>query len=294
MDNRICDMIRDMMPLYIDGVCSQYSRQMVENHIKGCPECRHIWESYRDPALTEDIKASNENEFRKLAMKIKKKNRLKTLLIILGALAASFVGFMVLGLTVLGILSIGGERYATIDTSNYGIYEGHIEAERQDLFSGLFIFPERISENASDVYYFYSCESGGFDNSYQQFLKCTYAEEEYNAEIERLKGIKCVIPLKDGPVVNTVEFSDTKFGLPAYITAYASHGMYEYALCNDADKTIVYVYLQLIGNDRVVFSKEYLPLEFQDGKSLLEDTSFGNTNIYYAYQGNGIYMNYKN
>lgn len=293
MDNRTCDIVKDMMPLYIDGVCSKNSMQMVENHIKACPDCRQIWESYRNPAMTDEIKTSNEREFRELALKVKKKNRLKTLLIILVAAAASFAAYMFLGLAVLGILSCGSESYATIDTSNYGIYDGHMEGEKQGLYSGLFIFPEQISENASDVYYYYSCKDAGFDNSYQQFLKCTYTEEEYRAEIDRLRNIKCEISLRSGPVVNTVEYSEAKFGMPAYITAYASHGMYEYALCNDTDKTIVYVYLQLVENDDVVFSKEYLPLEFQDGKPLLEDIEFGNTNIYYAYQGNGVYMNYK-
>ncbi len=293
MDKINCDIIKDIMPLYIDGVCSKYSMQMVENHIKECQACRNLRESYRSSAMTDEIKTSNEKEFKELAKKIKRKNWLKALLIALGAVIASIVGVLILGIFVLGIFSLGGEGYATIDTDNYGIYEGHIEAERQDLFSGLYIFPEQISENASVIDYFYSCEGGGLDNTYQQFLKCGYSEEEYSAEINRLKNIKCDIPARNGPVVNAVEYSDTKFISPAYIAAYASHGMFEYALCNDADKTIVYVYLQLIGNDEVVFSNEYLPLEYQDGKPLLEDVSFGNINIYYAYEGNGVYRNYK-
>lgn len=293
MDKINCDIIKDIIPLYIDGVCSKNSMQMVEDHIKECPACRDLMESCQNPAMTDEIKTSNEREFKELALKVKRKSRLKAVFIVLGAVAASITGTLILGLFVLGIFSLGSEGYATIDTDNYGIYEGHIEAERQDLFSGLYIFPQRISENASDIYYFYSCHGGGFDNSYQQFLKCTYTEQEYNEEINRLKGIKCEIPLKDGPIVHTVEYSDTKFSSPAYITAYGSFGMFEYALCNDADKTIVYVYLQHIANDDVAFSKDYLPLEYQDGKQLLEDTGFDNTNIYYAYQGNGVYMNYK-
>ncbi len=293
MSKITCDIVKDIMPLYIDGVCSTNSMQMVENHIIECPDCKDLLESYRNPAVTDEIKTSNEKEFKELALKVKRKNRLKTALIVLGAVAASITGTLILGLFVLGIFSLGSEGYATIDTDNYGIYEGHIEAESQDLFSGLYIFPKLISENVSDVYYFYSCQGGGFDNSYQQFLKCTYTEEEYNAEINRLKSIKCEIPLRSGPVVNTVEYSDTKFSSPAYITAYGSHSMFEYALCNDAEKTIVYVYLQLIANDDVAFSKDFLPLEYQNGKPLLDDAGFDNTNIYYAYQGNGVYMNYK-
>ncbi len=37
-----CDMIRDMMPLYQDGICSGRSRQAVEEHAAECAECRKL------------------------------------------------------------------------------------------------------------------------------------------------------------------------------------------------------------------------------------------------------------
>ena len=33
-------MIQDLIPLYIDGCCSEESRRMVEEHVKICAECR--------------------------------------------------------------------------------------------------------------------------------------------------------------------------------------------------------------------------------------------------------------
>lgn len=35
-----CDMIRDLLPLYQDNVCSEGSRVFVEDHLKSCPDCR--------------------------------------------------------------------------------------------------------------------------------------------------------------------------------------------------------------------------------------------------------------
>ncbi len=35
-----CDLIRDLLPLYCDDVCSETSREMVEQHIKECGKCR--------------------------------------------------------------------------------------------------------------------------------------------------------------------------------------------------------------------------------------------------------------
>ena len=35
-----CDLIRDWLPLYQDGVCSEESRAAVEEHLRECPSCR--------------------------------------------------------------------------------------------------------------------------------------------------------------------------------------------------------------------------------------------------------------
>lgn len=37
-----CEIIRDLLPLYIDDVASQGSRQMVEDHLVECAECREM------------------------------------------------------------------------------------------------------------------------------------------------------------------------------------------------------------------------------------------------------------
>lgn len=37
---KYCDLIKDLLPLYADEVCSEESRKMVAAHISECPECR--------------------------------------------------------------------------------------------------------------------------------------------------------------------------------------------------------------------------------------------------------------
>lgn len=39
-----CSVIRDLLVLYEDGVCSEETKQMIEEHIAGCGECREIYE----------------------------------------------------------------------------------------------------------------------------------------------------------------------------------------------------------------------------------------------------------
>lgn len=291
--NRItCEVAKDIIPLCIDGVCSENSKQLVEEHIKECTSCKKLWDSYRNPSITNKIKENNAEAFKDLALKVKKKNRRKTISIVLGAVFISCIAFICFGLIILGLLSFGNEKYYTIDIGNYGIYEGHIDGEKEGLRGGLYIFPKKISSNAKDASFLYSCGGGGFATNYQQFLKCTYSDEEYKVEIERLKNIKCKINTKNGSVVNNVEYSNAKFKYPAYITVYGSNKTYEYALCNENTKTIIYVYLQIINNDKVAFPKEYLPIEYQGEKQLLDENSMDNTNIYHHYLGNGVYKNF--
>lgn len=42
-----CDLIKDLLPLYADDVCSDESRKAVEEHIKECSECKSELEKLR-------------------------------------------------------------------------------------------------------------------------------------------------------------------------------------------------------------------------------------------------------
>ena len=37
-----CDIVRDLLPLYEDGLCSEESRRAVEEHLKSCEACRKL------------------------------------------------------------------------------------------------------------------------------------------------------------------------------------------------------------------------------------------------------------
>ena len=42
--NYPCEIIADLLPLYIDDICSDESRTAVENHLSECEKCRHYYE----------------------------------------------------------------------------------------------------------------------------------------------------------------------------------------------------------------------------------------------------------
>lgn len=51
MTNHECEIIKDLLPLYADGVASDASLKMVERHLAECAECRELLETYRQPVF---------------------------------------------------------------------------------------------------------------------------------------------------------------------------------------------------------------------------------------------------
>ncbi len=55
-----CDTVRDLLPLYCDSVCSEQSRQLVEEHLRECSACqdtlRALEEQERTPASRDELK----------------------------------------------------------------------------------------------------------------------------------------------------------------------------------------------------------------------------------------------
>ena len=72
-----CDIVRDLLPLYKDNVCSDASKDMVEDHLSGCENCRAYYEkmSAELPEITsggEDAKQIERDRdlFERLARKL--------------------------------------------------------------------------------------------------------------------------------------------------------------------------------------------------------------------------------
>ena len=56
-----CSVIRDLLPLYQDGVCSPESRQLVEEHLEECETCRAEWERMSAPIPTAHPQVEERN-----------------------------------------------------------------------------------------------------------------------------------------------------------------------------------------------------------------------------------------
>lgn len=42
--NQQCEIVQDLLPLYVDGACSEASAAMIKEHLERCPECQEIYE----------------------------------------------------------------------------------------------------------------------------------------------------------------------------------------------------------------------------------------------------------
>ena len=56
-----CDVIRDLLPLYADKACSERSRDMVEEHLEECPDCRAMVNMLLDTEIEESLTSERES-----------------------------------------------------------------------------------------------------------------------------------------------------------------------------------------------------------------------------------------
>ena len=108
-----CGIIRDLLPLYHDGVCSPESRAEVEEHLKNCPECRRVLEAVDGPLPEVEKAAADDAEaVRRLSGAWRKGRRLAG---ILGGIAVLTVCAAIAGglwfLTAWTVVPMGGADY---------------------------------------------------------------------------------------------------------------------------------------------------------------------------------------
>lgn len=67
-----CDIIKDLLPSYIDGLTSNESNMEIESHMKDCVQCREILDEMKSEIVTENIEVNKGNikPFKKLNRKV--------------------------------------------------------------------------------------------------------------------------------------------------------------------------------------------------------------------------------
>ena len=75
MDKIGCSVVRDLLPLYVDGILTEESCKLVKSHIDGCPACRVQYEKMKDTSSPAKVRMASKEKA--VIKKIRKKINLK-------------------------------------------------------------------------------------------------------------------------------------------------------------------------------------------------------------------------
>lgn len=56
-----CNVVQDLLPLYLDDVCSEDSKKIVEEHLEECSTCRFMKEQLENKEMDEMLKIESKN-----------------------------------------------------------------------------------------------------------------------------------------------------------------------------------------------------------------------------------------
>lgn len=256
-----CNIIKDLLPLYHDEVCSRESKDAVENHMKECESCRKYYQEINASDIVEDVtyEAEREKKKSKILKKVKRGLIITGILIAIGILAvvALFVGPWIYMLA--GIVFTRPE--VDKDVSHYNQYFGeNVKYEYTNrLGMDVSIFPEEIVEEMR-VEDFITVYYNPFDPQYLSYLVVSYEESAYKQEIERLQAYESTDYLGN-------------YGATGFAEAYTLEAInaddyqgFVYAL-SDGKDTIIYVELLFCNyfydlNYKKYIPEKYLPIGF--------------------------------
>lgn len=96
MKNR-CDIVQDLLPLYVDGCCHPGSRELVEEHLQECPACKQTWQEMtvelpvpqepqpegEEQSAPEEPEQTRQKHFRKGMKKIRRRWIISLLVVVI-------------------------------------------------------------------------------------------------------------------------------------------------------------------------------------------------------------------
>jgi hypothetical protein len=189
-----CDIIKDLLPLYVDNVCSEASRKMVEAHLAECGNCREELENIlRELQIPGDAAGNNRSDGNVIKGISTIWNRSKTKAFMKGAVITAlsctvivlgYVGLFhwnitavptdVIQITDVSKLADGRIAYHVQFTDGYDLNEVRFDSDENGNF---YLTPYRPVVKAKPIM------DGGLSNMYYtlaEFEKHVYQEKHGN------------------------------------------------------------------------------------------------------------------
>lgn len=125
-----CEIVRDILPLYVDGACSEASVEMIKEHLETCADCRAIYEQMCSHTSEDILQKEKDGVIARHEKTEKKKSRRRIV----------FVSVLSVVLCCAIILACVSFKPATID---YGVSEMYSQA---DMDSAIKLIKETFSK----------------------------------------------------------------------------------------------------------------------------------------------------
>ena len=84
-----CDIVRDLLPSYVDGLTSETTNEAVNEHLKECPECTEALKRMKEPEKTNSEPKAEVNYLKKIRRRSLQKGFIVCAIIVILALAAA-------------------------------------------------------------------------------------------------------------------------------------------------------------------------------------------------------------
>lgn len=100
--NKECEVIQDLLPLYVDDICSDGSRALVEEHLCTCPACSAVLNKLKNCEIEEKLSGEKEEVISQQAKYFKRKS------VVAGMIVAGILFIPILVCLIVNITSGSG------------------------------------------------------------------------------------------------------------------------------------------------------------------------------------------
>ena len=164
---------------------------------------------------------------------------------------------LLLSLTAL-LLSFSGCYHEEITYDNPSDNSKIIDLTEIREKESLEIFPKNIDKNNTDNYYFnWELDFVG-SASVEYFCSVKYNKDDYHAEIQRLENFKAT------NTDESLHYDESTFCFPAYVAVLGYYDTNAYALVDENEHTIHYIYISLVRKNQLKLDNAYLPDGYTD------------------------------
>lgn len=145
-----CNIIRDLLPSYVDDICSEDSRHLIEKHLESCEQCHTQLQLLRDTTLTDE-----QGEQKRISYLKKIKRHYEKGLVSLVFLTLILIGGLLYMVNHYGAIK-GNVLYMILPVfliATYCLMPGNPLAPRRSKFSGMLVTGSILTSVLAIAYY---------------------------------------------------------------------------------------------------------------------------------------------